>query len=105
MARLLVVSLIVALILVIQAVADKSGDLGMNPVGDKVQSRYSVVYQPAPSPDDTKVTEAPVIRRLGRHRSDRSVAGGGVIIGGLVTTIFAAVFCYIRVTRRRGGVH
>lgn len=41
-------------------------------------------------------------RKIGRHHSpDKSVAGGGVIIGGLVTAIFAAVYCYIRVTRRR----
>ncbi|MED6183510.1 hypothetical protein PIB30_038439 [Stylosanthes scabra] len=49
--------------------------------------------------------EAPVdnIRRLGKHHSttDKSVAGGGVILGGLVTATFAAVFCYIRVTRKR----
>ncbi|PIN19632.1 hypothetical protein CDL12_07691 [Handroanthus impetiginosus] len=46
--------------------------------------------------------EAPESRKLGRHHSpDKSVAGGGVIIGGLVTAIFAAVYCYIRVTRRR----
>ncbi|KAF8043094.1 hypothetical protein BT93_A1441 [Corymbia citriodora subsp. variegata] len=39
-----------------------------------------------------------------KHRSsDKSVAGGGVIIGGLVTAIFAAVFCYIRVTRKKDG--
>ncbi|KAL4327901.1 hypothetical protein HN51_035173 [Arachis hypogaea] len=53
-----------------------------------------------------KAAEAPEsnIRKLGRHRSssDKSMAGGGVIIGGLVTAIFAAVFCYIRVTRRKG---
>ncbi|KAF7805845.1 Actin cytoskeleton-regulatory complex protein [Senna tora] len=50
------------------------------------------------------VAEAPEIRRLGKHHSnDKSVAGGGVIIGGLVTAIFAAVFCYIRVTRKRGA--
>ncbi|VFQ93806.1 unnamed protein product [Cuscuta campestris] len=35
------------------------------------------------------------------HHSDKSVAGGEVIIGGLVTALFAAVYCYIRVTRRR----
>jgi len=52
--------------------------------------------------DESKSAEAPQIRRLGKHHStDKSVAGGGVIIGGLVTAIFAAVFCYIRVTRRR----
>ncbi|KAL2328310.1 hypothetical protein Fmac_021737 [Flemingia macrophylla] len=51
---------------------------------------------------ESKGAEAPQIRRLGRHHStDKSVAGGGVIIGGLVTAIFAAVFCYIRVTRKR----
>lgn len=31
---------------------------------------------------------------------DKSVAGGGVILGGLATTFFVAVFCYIRATRR-----
>nr|KYP50322.1 hypothetical protein KK1_027897 [Cajanus cajan] len=52
---------------------------------------------------ESKGAEAPQIRRLGKHHStDKSVAGGGVIIGGLVTAIFAAVFCYIRVTRKRG---
>ncbi|CAJ1979006.1 unnamed protein product [Sphenostylis stenocarpa] len=51
---------------------------------------------------ESELAEAPQSRRLGKHHSsDKSVAGGGVIIGGLVTAIFAAVFCYIRVTRRR----
>ncbi|KAL4292896.1 uncharacterized protein LOC107613761 isoform X1 [Arachis ipaensis] len=60
-----------------------------------------------PVTDDGKAeaAEAPIdnIRRLGKHHSttDKSVAGGGVILGGLVTATFAAVFCYIRVTRRR----
>ncbi|GFS36733.1 RING/U-box superfamily protein [Actinidia rufa] len=50
----------------------------------------------------SSVAEAPEIGRLGKHHSsDKSVAGGGVIIGGLATAIFAAVYCYIRVTRRR----
>ncbi|BAT92213.1 hypothetical protein LR48_Vigan05g156300 [Vigna angularis] len=50
--------------------------------------------------------EAPGIRRLGKHHStDKSVAGGGVILGGLVTVTFAAVFCYIRVTRKTVGEH
>ncbi|XP_057457859.1 uncharacterized protein LOC130748643 [Lotus japonicus] len=34
------------------------------------------------------------------HSFDRSIAGGGVILGGLATTFFVAVFCYIRATRR-----
>lgn len=37
-----------------------------------------------------------------RHHSsmDKSVAGGGVILGGLATTFLVAVFCYIRATGR-----
>ncbi|PON90778.1 hypothetical protein TorRG33x02_134160 [Trema orientale] len=35
------------------------------------------------------------------HKSiDKSVAGGGVILGGLATTFLVAVFCYIRATGR-----
>ncbi|CAI0471188.1 unnamed protein product [Linum tenue] len=35
------------------------------------------------------------------HRSvDKSVAGGGVILGGLATMFLLAVFCYIRATGR-----
>lgn len=48
-----------------------------------------------------KVAEAPESIEREHHHSDKSVAGGGVIIGGLVTAIFAVVYCYIRVTRKR----
>ncbi|CAJ2660380.1 unnamed protein product [Trifolium pratense] len=52
--------------------------------------------------------EGPDIRRMGKHHSS-DMAGGGVIIGGLVTATFAVVFCYLRVTRKKddggGGVH
>ncbi|XP_010256759.1 PREDICTED: uncharacterized protein LOC104597066 [Nelumbo nucifera] len=52
----------------------------------------------------SKIAEAPVARRLGRHHSSgKSVAGGGVILGGLATTFFVSIFCYIRATRRRNG--
>ncbi|KAL9690532.1 hypothetical protein QQ045_010934 [Rhodiola kirilowii] len=50
--------------------------------------------------------EAPASRRLGKHKgTDSSVAGGGVILGGLAMAVFAAVFCYIRVTRKRTNVN
>lgn len=39
-------------------------------------------------------------RKIGKHHHS-SEAGGGVIIGGLVTVAFAAVYCYIRATRRK----
>ncbi|KAL5740508.1 hypothetical protein ACOSP7_029391 [Xanthoceras sorbifolium] len=34
------------------------------------------------------------------HSVDKSVAGGGVILGGLATTFLVTIFCYIRATRR-----
>ncbi|KAG5596936.1 hypothetical protein H5410_038168 [Solanum commersonii] len=47
------------------------------------------------------IVEAPESMETEHHHSDKSVAGGGVIIGGLVTAIFATVYCYIRVTRKK----
>ncbi|EOA32607.1 hypothetical protein CARUB_v10015901mg [Capsella rubella] len=67
--------------------------------------------------------EPPATRKIGRHNwsgeapevshldetvrhehhhstVDKSVAGGGVILGGLATTFLVAVFCYIRATRK-----
>lgn len=42
-----------------------------------------------------------LLRKHSRHHSvDKSIAGGGVIIGGLATTFMVAVFCYIRATGR-----
>lgn len=71
------------------------------------EPRVNIAEQPVSgfmesSSSESESAESPEIRRLGKHHSsDKSVAGGGVIIGGLVTAIFAAVFCYIRVTRKR----
>ncbi|KAK7402009.1 hypothetical protein VNO78_13936 [Psophocarpus tetragonolobus] len=65
-----------------------------------VGTRGSSSYKEGES--KVEAAEAPDIRRLGKHSStDKSVAGGDVILGGLVTVTFAAVFCYIRVTRKR----
>ncbi|GMI74780.1 hypothetical protein HRI_001147300 [Hibiscus trionum] len=65
--------------------------------------------EPSASPEssskETGEAEAPEIRRLGKHHaSDGSAAGGGVIVGGLVTAVFVAVFAYIRVTRKSNDV-
>jgi hypothetical protein len=115
MGRLALVCFILAEILVVQAMAAKSEASELNPSGLKVGT-LGVVSRIADPPvsgagesssegeGDSKAAEAPVIRRLGKHHTDKSVAGGGVIIGGLVTVVFAAVFCYIRVTRRRDDV-
>lgn len=58
----------------------------------------SIEETAAEAPDEA------VARKLAKHHStDKSVAGGGVIIGGLVAAIFAAVYCYIRVTRKKSS--
>ncbi|KAJ8628097.1 hypothetical protein MRB53_021404 [Persea americana] len=59
--------------------------------------------------DEPESAEAPEIRRLGQHHlhhhsTDKSIAGAGLILGGLVTAIFAVIICYIRVTKRKNGV-
>ncbi|KAK9284398.1 hypothetical protein L1049_023569 [Liquidambar formosana] len=119
MARFGMVCLILAEILMVQTVlADGSYGSEANPPKVKVQDGVETnevvadgpVFSPAESPEGKEergeVAEGPAIRRLAKHHSsDKSVAGGGVIIGGLVTAIFAAVFCYIRVTRKRDGDH
>ncbi|KAK8624646.1 hypothetical protein V6N13_089535 [Hibiscus sabdariffa] len=77
-----------------------------------VISREVNYPEPAESPAESseeardREAEAPEIRRLGKHRSsDMSVAGGGVIIGGIFfTAVFASIFAYIRVTRKSADV-
>lgn len=59
-----------------------------------VHSSSSIVLAPSLPEEENLHTE-------NHHHS--SVAGGGVIIGGFVTALFAAVYCYIRVTRKRDG--
>ncbi|KAK7350079.1 hypothetical protein VNO77_08174 [Canavalia gladiata] len=34
------------------------------------------------------------------HSFDKSIAGGGVILGGLATTFLVSIFCYIKATGR-----
>nr|GMD33484.1 Actin cytoskeleton-regulatory complex protein [Ipomoea batatas] len=103
--------------LVAEAMASGSADLEAYPrklLGNRSllatqQSRTegSVADPPAPggqdsSPEGKGDAGAPEsVETAEHHHSDKSVAGGGVIIGGLVTAIFAAVYCYIRVTRKR----
>lgn len=53
--------------------------------------------------NESEFAGAPTIRRIGKHQhsTDNSIAGRGVIVGGLATAIFATIFAYIRVTRRK----
>ena len=54
----------------------------------------------ADTPDVKMIAEGPVIRAIGKHySSDKSAAGGDVILGGFVMALAVAVVCYLRVTR------
>ncbi|KAI4322588.1 hypothetical protein L6164_022265 [Bauhinia variegata] len=106
---------LVVQVLVLQAMANDSEAAGLNPnslelktetAAGEHENRDRTADEPVSSTSESEAAEAPEIRRLGKHHStDKSVAGGGVIIGGLVTAICAAVFCYIRVTRKREDGH
>lgn len=45
---------------------------------------------------------SPLSSHHGEHRpSDRTFAGGKIIVAGLAAAIVAAIFCYIRITRKK----
>ncbi|KAF0905161.1 hypothetical protein E2562_000957 [Oryza meyeriana var. granulata] len=51
---------------------------------------------------ESSFAESPMSSHHRNHSPfDRKFAGGKVILGGLAAAIFAAVFCYIRITRRK----
>lgn len=50
--------------------------------------------------ESVSILEQKIHLKKNHHSLDRSVAGGGVILGGLATTFLVAVFCYIRATAR-----
>ncbi|KAF3448910.1 hypothetical protein FNV43_RR09627 [Rhamnella rubrinervis] len=73
----------------------------------KVTKSSGVINPPALSPsmeaatqENVSVLVQEIHQRKPDHSVDKSVAGGGVIIGGLATTFLVAIFCYIRATRR-----
>ena len=79
MGRLGLFCLILAEILVVQAMAEKSEGSELNPFGLKAQNKVGALGVVA------RVADQPV--------------------SSIATAIFAVVFCYIRVTRKRDGVH
>uniref|UniRef100_A0A7N0RJR4 Transmembrane protein n=1 Tax=Kalanchoe fedtschenkoi TaxID=63787 RepID=A0A7N0RJR4_KALFE len=122
MARSVVIVLILAhLFLPMIILAQASGTVGSGPQLPAPERKAEVetaAEQPSSSADQPHLStegedddgleaEAPASsRRLGKHKggTDASVAGGGVILGGLATAILAAVVSYIRVTRRKTNV-
>lgn len=65
-----------------------------------IYSSSSLVPSPSPVAENSE-SGGQAVHAENHHHS--SIAGGGVIIGGLLTTVFATVYCYIRVTRKRDG--
>ncbi|KAE8698475.1 Xyloglucan endotransglucosylase/hydrolase protein 9 precursor [Hibiscus syriacus] len=108
--KVVLVCLVLVELLLLHATADQESEVKLKPseVDKKDEAGWVISREanrePAESPaDESGEAEAPEIRRLGKHHaSDMSAAGGGVIIGGIFfTAIFASVFAYIRVTRKR----
>ncbi|GMI88447.1 hypothetical protein like AT3G09280 [Hibiscus trionum] len=104
---------LLSLLLLVHAMADHESEVETKPseVHKKDEPGWVISREAAREPAESPAeeAEAPEIRRLGNrhnhHPSDMSVAGGGVIIGGIFfSAIFASVFAYIRVTRERVGV-
>ncbi|KAG6697492.1 hypothetical protein I3842_09G202800 [Carya illinoinensis] len=72
-----------------QSLEAASSSIQTAPIGTKSEENGSVQRQEI------------LLRKHSQHHSvDKSVAGGGVILGGLATTFLVAVFCYIRATGR-----
>ncbi|XAR66347.1 hypothetical protein NMG60_11012540 [Bertholletia excelsa] len=55
---------------------------------------------PVPAPAPSVLANRRVMRWHQHHRSEKSAAGGDVILGGFALALVAAIFCYIRITRR-----
>ncbi|KAL6501398.1 hypothetical protein OROGR_026531 [Orobanche gracilis] len=64
----------------------------------------SIPYHPKTSvePHDEVLGSQGQVHLLKQHHHsfDKSIAGGGVILGGLATTFLVSVFCYIKATGR-----
>ncbi|KAJ8467262.1 hypothetical protein OPV22_029814 [Ensete ventricosum] len=105
MARLLLLGLLVLDLVATLAVARPTPaesritelDLG----GSHSASAPSV--SASPGGRESGIAGAPEGAGKRRRPLDKSIAGAEVMLGGLATAIFAAVFAYIRVTRKRSS--
>ncbi|GMI96532.1 hypothetical protein like AT3G09280 [Hibiscus trionum] len=78
----------------------KLGTHGNAPASSPSQADHTVVIT-GPNSGENVSVEGEAIHLQKPHRStDKSIAGGGVILGGLATTFLVAVFCYIKATGR-----
>jgi hypothetical protein len=52
--------------------------------------------------EESRFAGSPLSSHRGGHRPfDRAFAGGKIIVAGLAAAIVVAVFCYIRITRKK----
>ncbi|CAN7117233.1 hypothetical protein BRARA_C03280 [Brassica rapa] len=67
-----------------------------------VARKFGAHDWPREEAEAPEISHSEATVRRGHHHStvDRSVAGGGVILGGLATTFLVVVFCYLRATRK-----
>ncbi|PPE00325.1 hypothetical protein GOBAR_DD02636 [Gossypium barbadense] len=69
-------------------------------VGSPSADHTAAITEPNKEENVSVEGEAIHLQNHHHHSMDKSVAGGGVILGGLATTFLVAVFCYIRATGR-----
>ncbi|KAG9454321.1 hypothetical protein H6P81_007225 [Aristolochia fimbriata] len=104
MARVLLLCLLVAqaFACLLASTAEKHGsETGTSTIVEPPAS--SELLKEGKGTERGNIAQGPIVRRFGKHHHsvDKSVVGGGVILGGLATMILAAVFWYIRITRRQ----
>ncbi|KAF5943695.1 hypothetical protein HYC85_017772 [Camellia sinensis] len=103
MARFLVVFIILAQLSIYMTKTNGSQDLDL--MAPMAVFGHEDVSIPSPAPssggDSSGMGNGSGTRRITRHHSsDKSMAGGDVIVGGFATALVAAIYCYIRVTIR-----
>ncbi|XVE96949.1 hypothetical protein REPUB_Repub02eG0268400 [Reevesia pubescens] len=72
----------------------------MNPTGESPSTDQTAAITEPTNGENVSVEGQTIHQQKHHHSLDKSVAGGGVILGGLATTFLVAVFCYIRATAR-----
>ncbi|CAK9135461.1 unnamed protein product [Ilex paraguariensis] len=115
MARFILFCLVVAELSIFMG--KTNGSRGLDPEPQMAalgadQKMFTLVEVPVPSPApseggvSTGINETSYTRLVTRHHSsDKSMAGGDVILGGFATAVVASIVCYIRVTRRNQHVN
>ena len=72
----------------------------MHPTGGSPSIDHTAATTEPNNGENVSVEGQAIYLQKHHHSMDKSVAGGGVILGGLATTFLVAVFCYIRATGR-----